>query len=216
MKNSLLLVCMLLVLGPANSRADEPLRDRFVWIFGWDLESQGDVESISRLLETASSHGLNGAVVSFGLDTLCKKSPDDLDRLARVRDACDRNELDLIPSVFSVGYGGGALAHDRNLAEGLPVEDAPFLVKDGKARLVGDPRASLENGDFERFREDHFAGFNFHDQPGVISFADTEVRHGGTASIRLQNFTANPSRPRPAWRTRSRSGRIAATGPASG
>ena len=37
---------------------------------------------ISRVLATAGSHGLNGAVVSFGLDTLCQKSPGYFLRLA--------------------------------------------------------------------------------------------------------------------------------------
>jgi len=36
------------------------------------------------------------------------------------------------------------------------------------------------------------ARFDFHDQPGEISFVDTQVHHGGKASIRLENFTANP------------------------
>jgi hypothetical protein len=183
-----LLLMILLIQGSGHVQGAEPLRDRFVWIFGWNLETQGDVAEISRLLETAGGHGLNGAVVSFGLDTLCQKSPDYFDRLARVKSACERNKLELIPAVFSVGYGGGVLAHDRNLAEGLPVEDAPFLVGLGKARLVSDAPANLENGAFERFREHRFASFNFHDQPGEISFADTAVQHGGKASIRLQNF----------------------------
>jgi len=186
----LLLVCLTLGLGQA--RADEPLRDRFVWIFGWNLETQSAVAEISRVLVTAGDHGLNGAVVSFGLDTLCQKSPDYFDRLAQVKSACARNGLELIPAVFSVGYGGGVLAHDRNLAEGLPVTNAPFLVQGGKARLVAEQSSLLSNGDFEDFRDNHFARFDFHDQPGEISFVDTQVHHGGKASIRLENFTANP------------------------
>jgi len=192
MRKSLLLACLIVGFGHGPAHADDPLRDRFVWIFGWNLENQGDVAEISRLVETAGGHGLNGAVVSFGLDTLCQKSTEYFERLAQVKAACDQNKLNLIPAVFSVGYGGGVLAHDRNLAEGLPVEDAPFLVKQGKAGFVGDAPAKLENGDFERFHQNQFSSFHFHDQPGEISFADTTVHHGGKASIRLQNFTANP------------------------
>ncbi len=187
-----LLLLVWLTLGLGQARGDEPFRDRFVWIFGWNLETQADVEGISRVVATAGAHGLNGAVVSFGLDTLCQKSPDYFDRLAQVRIACERNGLDLIPAVFSVGHGGGVLAHDRNLAEGLPVTNAPFLVQGGKARLIAEQSALLSNSGFEDFRDNHFARFDFHDQPGEISFADTQVRHGGKASIRLENFTANP------------------------
>ena len=168
-----------------------PYADRFVWVFGWGLGKDADVGEISQLLDTAGQHGCNGAVVSFGLDTLCKKTPDFFRRLDEVQSACARNKIELIPSVFSAGYGSFALAHDRNLAEGLPVEDAPFLVAGSEARFVPDEAARLANGGFEDFTGHKFKGFNFHDQPGEISFADTQVKHGGKASLRLENFTAN-------------------------
>ena len=168
-----------------------PYADRFVWVFGWGLGKDADVAEISQLLDTAGQHGCNGAVVSFSLDTLCKKTPDFFRRLDEVQSACARNKIELIPSVFSAGYGSFALAHDRNLAEGLPVEDAPFLVAGSEARFVPDEAARLANGGFEDFTGHKFKGFNFHDQPGEISFADTQVKHGGKASLRLENFTAN-------------------------
>ena len=168
-----------------------PPADRWVWVFGWNLGKDAEVAEISPLLDIAAQHGLNGAVMSFGLDTLCKKSPDFFRRLDEVKAACAQNKLELIPSVFSVGYGGAALAHNRNLAEGLPVADAPFLVRGPEARIVPDDSVRLANGGFEEFNGNKFKGFNFHDQPGEISFADTQVKHGGKASVRLENFTAN-------------------------
>ena len=93
-----------LLASPAAHSA--PYEDRFVWIFGWSLSRDSDVEEISRIFETAAQHGINGAVVSFGLDTLCKQTPDYFRRLDEVRTACERNHLELIPAVFSVGYGG--------------------------------------------------------------------------------------------------------------
>ncbi len=190
MKRLSLILGLTLLCAHATSAAPYP--DRFVWVFGWNLDKDSDVPEISRLLDTAARHGINGAVVSFGLDTLCQKSPDYFRRLDDVNQACERNRLELIPAVFSVGYGGAALAHDRNLAEGVPVEDAPFVVKDGEARLVPDESVRLANGGFEEFTGDKLKGFTFHDQPGEVSFVDTAVRHGGQASLRLEHFTANP------------------------
>ena len=118
MKKLTLLACLsCLVL---QLRAAEPYPDRFVWVFGWGLGKDGDVAEITRVLDTAGQHGFNGAVLSYGLDTLCNQSSDYFRRLDQVKQACESNHLDLIPAVFSVGYGGGGLAHDRNLAEGLP------------------------------------------------------------------------------------------------
>jgi hypothetical protein len=186
---------LLLTLGLAAAWATllpaAPYADRFVWIFGWNLNRDTDVPDITQVLEPAARHGLNGAVLSLGLDTLCKKSPDYFRRLEQVQRACETNHLEFIPAIFSVGYGGAALAHDRNLAEGVPVHDAPFLVKNGEARLVPDETVRLVNGGFEDFTGHRLKGFNFHDQPGEISFVDREIKHGGQAALRLANFTAN-------------------------
>ncbi|MDI9442922.1 MAG: hypothetical protein QM844_01995 [Planctomycetota bacterium] len=186
------LVAALAVLAmPALLQGAEPCPDRLVWVFGWNLSRDSDTAEISRVLETASQHGLNGAVMSLGLDTLCKKRPDYFRRLEQVQAACQRNELELIPAIFSVGYGGAALAHNRYLAAGLPVVDAPFLVEGGKARLVPDESIGLVNGGFEDFSGNRLAGYRFHDQPGEVSFVDSQVKREGRAALRFENFTAN-------------------------
>ena len=179
-----------LLLGNALWAAPYP--DRFVWVFGWGMGKESDVAEISQLLDTSAASGLNGAMMSFGLDTLCQKTPEFFQRLDAVKGACARNKLELIPAIFSVGYGGSALAHNRNLAEGVPVQDAPFAVKGREARLVPDAAVRLANGDLEEFSGNQFKGFNFHDQPGEISFVDRTVKHGGASSLRLENFQANP------------------------
>ena len=189
-----ILLTALVVASPAFGA--EPLKqaveDRFVWVFGWNLEKDGDVPEVVRLLDAAGQHGCNGAVLSAGLDSLSRKSPDFFRRLEQVRQACERNHLDLIPAVASIGYGGGFLAQNPNLAEGLPVTDAPFVVRNGLGHLDDTNSALLINGGFENFSGNNFKGFGFHDQPGEVSFADTEVKHSGKTSLRMEHFSANP------------------------
>ena len=168
-----------------------PYPERFVWLFGWGLGKDSDVTELTKVLETASRSGLNGAMFSTGLDTLCKQSPDYFRRLEDLRKASDRLGVDLIPAIFSVGYGGGALGHNRHLAEGVPVENAPFVVRNGEARLATDDTTRLVNGGFEEHTGHKFKGHGFVDQPGEISFVDLEVKHSGQASLRLENFRAN-------------------------
>ena len=165
--------------------------DRFVWVFGWGLQKDKDLVEITNLLTKAAASGINGAVLSAGLDNLSRQSPDFFRRLETLQQACEANRLELIPSVFSVGYGAGALAQDRQLAEGLPVIDAPFAVTNGQARFVPDSSVGMVNGGFEQFKGNQFSGFGFHDQPGVISLVDTQVVHSGHASIRLEHFDAD-------------------------
>ncbi len=181
-------ICLLaLRLGAAQRFAD-----RFVWLSDWTLQKDEDVVEISKVIETAGKNHFDAAVVSFGLDSLGKASPDFFRRLKAVNRSCEENDLELIPSVFSVGYGNGVLAHDRNLAEGLPVDDAPFLVKGGEARLAPTNPVQFRNGSFEEFNGNTFKGYDLLDQPGLVSFADAEVRHRGRASLRLENFTSDP------------------------
>jgi hypothetical protein len=181
---------LLLWLATIDLPAAHP--DRFVWVFGWGLGDDRDVTNITQVLDTAAQHGLNGAVVSLGLDTLCKRDAAYFRRLEAIGQACERNKLELIPSVFSVGYGGGILSHNPHLAEGLSVVDAPFIVAGNEARFVPDATAHFVNGGFEEFTGNKFAGFGFHDEPGKISFADTKFKHSGRASLRLENYGSDP------------------------
>lgn len=190
MKTGEALAALLVLLPPTLGAA--PWEDRFVWVFGWNLERDADVAEVTTVLQTAGRHGFNGAVVSFGLDTLCRKSPAFFDRLAAIQQVCNTHGLELIPAVFSIGYGGGFLAHNLHLAEGLPVSNALFKVQGCEARYVPDTTPQLRNGDFETFEGHRFAHFAFHDQPGLVSFADTNDFHSGRASMRLENFRANP------------------------
>lgn len=175
---------------PAAGAAE--YQDRFVWVFGWGLGRDGDVDEVNRVLQSAAENGCNGAVVSFGLDSLCKRPPEYFRRLEAVQETCRRLNLELIPAVFSVGYGGGILSHNRYLAEGLPVKEALFVTQGDRAVLTPEPPVEVANGGFEDFSGNRFRGFNFHDQPGEVSFADTDVFRGGKASLRMENFGSNP------------------------
>ena len=79
------------------------------------------------------------------------------------------------------------MAHDPNLAEGLPVKDAPFLVKGREAMLDRAAAARLVNGGLENVRGDRFGGFSYQDGPGKWTFADRKVVHGGKVSCRMED-----------------------------
>lgn len=181
----LLLLCMAF-----GSLSGATYQDRFVWVFGWGLGRDSDVQEITKVLETAGRSGFTGAMFSFGLDTLCQRKPDYFQRLEAVKGVCAQNGLEFIPALFSVGYGGGTLSHDRHLAEGLLVENAPFRVSGMEARHEA-AVVVLNNPGFEEYSGQRFRGYNFHDQPGEVSFVDTTVKHGGGASLRMENFRAN-------------------------
>ena len=166
-------------------------KDRYVWIFGFDLNKDNDVPEIIRILETAARNKFNGAVISAGLDVLTKQPQTYFQKLDQIKNTCSKLGLELIPGIFSVGYGGGILSYNKNLAEGLPVTDALFVSDGEYAIFQPTSNVQIKNGDFEIHDNNRFPGFAFHDQPGVVSFVDTNIFHSKNASIRFENFTAN-------------------------
>jgi hypothetical protein len=61
------------------------------------------------------------------------------EHIQRVKKVAAELGIELVPAVFPVGYSNDLLWHDPNLAEGLAVRDASFVVSNGVARVVADP-----------------------------------------------------------------------------
>ncbi len=149
-------------------------------------------EEVVRLIGRAGKCGYNGVVLAdYKFNILDRMPPSYFRNVERVRRAADAAGIEIIPAVFPVGYSDGLLAHDANLAEGLPVKDAPFVVRGREAVLVPDPAARVVNGDLEDVRGDRFVGFAFQDDPGRTTFADRAVVHHGKVSCRMEDVARN-------------------------
>lgn len=179
----------LLAGGAAAVAEPGPLPLRWVFVYR-NLQQDSHVEEIGRIADTAARHGLNGLVLSAGLDRLTAQGESYRRRLREVHRICQERGLDLIPMMFSIGYGGGA-ADRRQWAEGLPVRGAPFRVRGGEARLEPDPRIGIRNGGFEDHDGRRVRSYDFHDRPGEISFVDSTIRREGRSALRFENFAAD-------------------------
>ena len=160
--------------------------ERWVYV-ALNLNKDADVEDIRRIAETAAAHGLNGLLLTGGFDVIDLQKPEYFRRLDAVKQICAERHIEIIPAVFSAGYGSAVLHRDANLAEGLPVENAPFVAHGAEARIEPDPAARIANGGFEESERNRFKGFRFSDEPGRITFQDTEVFKEGRASLRIEN-----------------------------
>lgn len=181
----LTLAFLVAVLGSVCQGKEYPHR----WVYvSRSLRSDGDVVDIKSIAKTASESGLNGMVLSAGLDRLDRQSPDYFVRLEQVRRICKQNNIEIIPIVFSAGYGGSLLVQDKNLAAGIPVKGALFVVDDSEAHFVPDSPAKIINPGFEQYEGNRLVGYRLQDQPGVVSFVDREVYNSGGASLRFENF----------------------------
>ena len=180
-----LLVVILSVLSHAQS-----LRDR--WFYASrSLESAQDIEELFPLVETASRVGLNGMLLSCVVENYADWSPKRKERLQTLRRHCDSHGIEIIPIIWSIGYGT-MLGKNPNLCEGMPVSDVPYLVKGKEATVMVQENPVVPNGDFELHDGNVFPFQGWIDKPGVVSFADTEIHYGGKCSIRLENFASDP------------------------
>ncbi len=163
---------------------------RWTYANAWFDNDQGLAE-LTKLAHISAQHGMTGIVLA-GIDRISLKGSDYIARLVKFRQLCDQLHLEIIPSGFNTGYAGAILAHDRNLAEGLAVKDALFVVRGREAHFVPDSPVRLLNGGFEEHDGNRLIGFTIQDEPGHATFVDTTVVHSGKASLRIENFGAIP------------------------
>lgn len=189
MKNPLLTLLFFLFLA-GSARAAEFADRWFYASFG--LGSDADTEELCALLKSAGTLGLNGMVWDCPWESTSRWSDAAKGRFTKIRAAADQAGVEIIPILWSVGYGT-MLWKNNNLVEGAKVSDLPYRVSGNQAVFRPEtPGNLLANPDFEDYTENRFKSYDFNDMPDTISFADTEMKHGGKASLRMENFSADP------------------------
>jgi hypothetical protein len=179
-------------LAPA---ADSPAADApWLWVYApTNFQVDANADHLIELIRRAGKAGYTAVVVTdskFG--RMGNRPANYYDNLRRTAKAAEEADVEIIPMVGSFGYSNDLLQNDPNLAEGIAVRDCPFVVHDGRA-VQADDANLLPAGDFETFKGDSLAGWDYIDGPGKSTFADAEVKHGGKQSLRVENFQAgNP------------------------
>ncbi len=165
--------------------AEEPAQR---WLYlQTNLQVADNVTKADALLRRAAKVGYNGVVLADYKLNILDRVPEHYFRHATpVKALCEELKLELIPTVAPMGYSDGLLAHNPNLAEGIPVKDAAFTVsKDGQVELEM-ATSLLAGGGFEEAKKDASVGWHLQDGPGEFSFIDAEIKHGGNQSLRWQ------------------------------
>ncbi|MCE5272274.1 hypothetical protein LLH00_13430 [bacterium] len=188
-----LLLPALLCLCVCSSGA-EVLPWRWVFVESGDLGRPAEVQRIKQIVTTAGQHGLNGMVLTAGFDQLDLQGEDYFKGLAEVKATCESQGVEIIPLVFSVGYGS-TLAQDPNLAAGLPVRDQLFVAGETEAHIVSDEPVGLVNGGFEELKDGKVAGFVQPDSLDRVISQDSSDFKEGKVSLCFRNFAGFGERP---------------------
>ena len=192
-----LIAAVLLLSVPSLAQEQKPaaaggLDLKYRWVYvQTNLLVDKNVEDLLSICRRAARAGYNGIVLAdtkfMRWDSL---PPKYLQNVQKVRAACRDLKLELFPCVCPMGYSESLLSRDPNLAEGMPVKDAPFVVRQGKLVPADDPLA-LPNADFEQHIADKPSGWKWTDEPGKITFIDTQVFQHGKASLRMEPAGGN-------------------------
>lgn len=193
MRRSTLFLLFLIFYGSTFARGRE-LTYRWFYL-GTNLLVGENVDRAIKVMERAAKAGYNGVLLADYKFNILDRMPERYFQNAkRVKRKAEELNLDIIPAVMPIGYSNGLLAHNPNLAEGLPVRDAPFIVKNGSADILPDPQTKLNNGDFEEVAGNRFLGWAFQDGIGRSTFADRSIVYAGRISLRMERIgEADPS-----------------------
>ena len=107
-----------------SSRAAQPYPLRWVYV-SRGLHKDQDVEDIRGIVATAAGHGLNGMVLAAGLDRLDLQPAHYFKRLESIKRICDEAGVEIIPIIFSAGYGGSGRDEFPPPLRGLPEASWP-------------------------------------------------------------------------------------------
>lgn len=161
-----LLACMVSVLAawgwaaeqapapaPSPAPATRPVKITEKWVFVWNkASSDAPIEKTLELIQRIAKAGYTTIFLVDGPPTKPDIASNTVmqERIRRVIKECHDLKLKVV-----MPASGDILAYDPNLAEGMPVVDAPFVVKDGKAvPRAGGLEMSVDNPSFETIGKD--------------------------------------------------------------
>jgi len=161
------------------------LRRRWVYV-AQNLQVNENVPKVVALLKRAKAAGYSGMVLAdYKLNILGRVPDYYFKNAATVKQAAAALGIAIYPTVCSGGYDNGLLAHDPNLAEGLPVKDAVFTVKGKTATL--ESGNVLPGGALDEARNGNFIGWDFNDAAAL----DTNVKKSGVGALRFMAAEGN-------------------------
>ena len=92
-----------------------------------NLQVEAGADELVALIGRAAKAGYTGVVLAdYKLNILDRVPAHYFRNAEKVKRAAAAANIEIVPWVFPFGYSSGLLAHDPNLAEGLPVRAAPF------------------------------------------------------------------------------------------
>ncbi len=160
------------------------------WIFAFaNFANESRSQELVDLVKRGHKAGYNGILISdVKFDKLQLTDEAYKKRLQSFRQVCKDEGVKLAVHVGAYGYADMFLTHDRNLAEGMPVRNATFIVRDGKL-VPFDETTKLVNGSFEELKDGLPVGWTL-DEPGKSTTIDEAQKTDGKVGLCMKEAKA--------------------------
>lgn len=171
----------------------QPVELRKIWFYySTNLQVDNNVEVLETVWRRAAKAGYNGVLLAdskFGrLDNLGDMRQRYFNNIAKVKKLATELNLEIIPAIFPVGYSEGILCHDPNLAEGFPVKDARFVVRNGIAQVDANQAGILGGADFSDLKKWDWKDDGVKSAAGVLIMKDPPGNCRLSKKMQLQPF----------------------------
>src|SRR5258706_10415850 len=142
---ALLMAGLACALGAQWGQADAPME---LWLYySTNFQANESIPKLEGIWRRAAKAGYTKILLTDSkfakLGDLGGMTRNYLSKVEKAKKLAGELKMELVPAMFDIGYSNNMLWHDPNLAEGLPVKDSLFVVKNGEARLVADPPVSF-------------------------------------------------------------------------
>lgn len=168
-----------------SSQSEHPAR----WVYlATNLLVDKNIEDNLSMLTRARQLGYNGLMVADSKFSRWGEFDGRYEaNAARFRAGVRKLGMRFIACIAPIGYSNDLLGKDPNLAEGLPVVNAPFVATSDRKLIPADEQI-LKNGSFEEAKGAAPAGWDWVDQPGKVCVLDPEDAADGHFSLRMSDI----------------------------
>ncbi|HWE96402.1 MAG TPA: hypothetical protein VG269_20745 [Tepidisphaeraceae bacterium] len=177
---ALLLVLLSLGFLSRAARAEEKPQ---LWLYyPTNLAVGENIDRLETIMRRASAAGYTHLLLADSKFTrLDEMSKEYFKNCDRVKHLAAEFKMQIVPSVFPIGYSDDLLSRDPNLVEGMPVRDSLFVVKGGEANVVADPPVS-------------FGKVSFKDDTVAVENGVATVHEGKPVARFVYNLKVSPFR----------------------
>jgi len=177
-----------MLLGMLMLCAEAGAKERWVYApANYQVDAQAD--RIIALMQRAKSSGYTHLLITDSKFARIPTLPERYFKNAeRVKTTAAECGITLVPALFGVGYSNDLLSNDPNLAEGLPVKDALFIVKDDIAAHIPEPQVHLADPSFNDRKRWSFIDDSLRSESGTLVSGPVKENARFSQKLKLSPF----------------------------